>query len=184
MREMWLAVAASVALLGLVSCLQRAEAPATSELGPRIAGTWLGTYEVDSPDSFRAAFITTYHPDGTAVTTSARAMGGGDPARYGLSTTHHIQWEATGPCEIRWRLLHFGHDVEGNLTYISRTHGVLEFDEAFEEGNGSIQVEVHAPDALLDPLAPNNPEAEPIFTARGRNTIRRLHTRIPAQDEP
>jgi hypothetical protein len=54
----------------------------------------------------------------------------------------------------------------------------------FEEGNGSIQVEVHAPDALLDPLAPNNPEAEPIFTARGRNTIRRLHTRIPAQDEP
>jgi len=122
----------------------------------------------------RAAFITTYHPDGTAFTTSARAWGAGDPERYGLSSTHHIQWEAVGPRTIRWRLLHFGHEVDGSLKFVSRTHGVLEFDETFERGNGTFQVDVLAPGAVLDPLDPNNPAAEPLFSAEGRNEIRRL----------
>jgi hypothetical protein len=175
MRKTLLALLASAVLLWLPSCGERAESPAANELGHKIAGTWLGNYEFEDAGSIRAGFITTYHPDGTGFTTSSRAWGAGDPERYGLSSTHHIQWEATGLRTIRWRLLHFGHEPDGSLRHVSRTHGVLEFDETFERGNGTFQVEVLAPEAVLDPLDPNNPAAEPLFRGEGRNEIKRLH---------
>ena len=106
-------------------------------------------------------------------------MGAGDPERHGLSTTHHILWEATGPRSIRWRLLHFGHETDGSLRYLSRTHGTVEFDESFESGTVSFQVEVHEPDSLLDPLDPNHPSRDPIFTSSGEARIRRLHVGGP-----
>jgi hypothetical protein len=150
------------------------------EFGERIAGTWLGTYAIDAPEAVRTGFISTYHPDGTAVTTSERMFGAGRSDRHGLTSTNHVQWEATGPREIRWRVLHFGYDSEGSLTYISRTHGTREFDDDFESCRGAFQVEVFAPDALLDPLDPNNPVAEPIATAEGTDEARRLHVQIPS----
>ena len=177
MRNALLLGLAGTILLSLASCREPAT-ESTRDLGREIAGTWLGSYEVEGPGSFQAAFITTYHADGTAATTSARALGAGDPARNGISTTHHIQWEASGEREILWRLLHFGHDVDGSLRYLSRTYGSLTFEEDFESGDGPFQVEVFAPDALLEPLDPNRGDAEPLFTARGQSTIRRLHTRI------
>jgi hypothetical protein len=174
MRRTLLALLAGVVLL-VPACGQQAQPPAGSELGHKIAGTWLGSYEFGADESVRSGFITTYNPDGTAFTTSARAWGAGDPERYGLSSTHHIQWVAVGPRTIRWRLLHFGHEPDGSLRYVSRTHGVMEFDGAFERGNGTFQVEVLPPEAVLEPLDPNNPVAKPLFTAGGRNEIRRLH---------
>jgi hypothetical protein len=175
MRKTWLALLAGVVVAGLPCCQERADCPATGELGHKIAGTWLGSGEVGDTETTRAAFITTYHAEGTAVATSARALGAGDPERHGLSTTHHIQWEATGPRSIRWRVMHFGHEVDGSLRYLSRTHGTVEFDETFQRGSVSFQVEVYEPEALLEPLDPNNPAAEPIFTTSGTSEIRRLH---------
>ena len=71
-------------------------------------------------------------------------------------------------------MLHFGHDAEGNPTYISRTHGTREFDEGFESSRGSFRVELFAPGALLDPLDPGNAAAEPLGTAEGTDEARRL----------
>jgi hypothetical protein len=173
------AVLASVATMGLLSCLERAENPPTVQLGHRIVGTWLGSGEFGGPETKRGAFITTYHPDGTALTTSARALGAGDRERHGLSTTQHVQWEPTGTRSIRWRLLHFGHETDGSLRYLSRTHGIVEFDEAFQQGTVSFQVEVFEPEALLDPLDPNDPAAEPVFVTSGTAEIRRLHAGGP-----
>jgi hypothetical protein len=150
---------------------------AEDHIGQRIAGTWLGSYEFGESETTRAAFITTYLPDGTAFTTSARAWGAGDPEKHGLSSLHHIRWEPAGPREIRWRLLHFGHETDGRLRYLSRTHGTVEFDEAFQQGDVFFQVEVFEPDALLDPLNPNNETAEPFYTASGRSEIRRLRVK-------
>ena len=150
----------------------------TIELGERIAGTWLGTAEVDAPGFEPSAFIVTYHPSGTATATSERMFGAGQADENGLSSPHHIQWEPNGPQRIRWRVLHFGHDSEGHLTYISRTHGVREFDEDFESSSGSFQVEVFNPGTLLDPLDPNSLQAEPIATTKGTDVARRLHVRL------
>jgi hypothetical protein len=163
----------------LPGCVRQADPCANDAIGSRIAGPWLGSYEFGEGETQRSPFITTYHADGTAYTTSGRSMGAGDPGRYGLSTTHHIRWEATGPRSIRWRLLHFGHEPDGRLRYISRTHGSVEFDEAFERGTVSFQIEVHAPESLLDPLDPNHPSGEPIFTSSGQAEIRRLHVKAP-----
>jgi hypothetical protein len=168
------ASATSLALVALFSCQQRAEDPAASGIGVRIAGTWLGSGEFGDADPIRGEFITTYCSDGTAFATSSRALGAGDPERNGVSNTHHIQWEAMGPRSIRWRLLHFGHHSDGRLRYLSRTHGTVEFDEAFQRGAVAFQVEVYEPEALLDPLDPNSAETEPIFTTRGKGEIRRL----------
>jgi hypothetical protein len=176
----------SVAALLVISCTQEppeagsasAEREGPAALGERIAGTWLGSYVIDAQASSRTAFIATYHADGTAVTTSERMFGAGHPDRHGLSSTSHVQWEATGSREIRWRVLHFGHDAEGKLTYISRSHGTREFDEAFESSRGAFRVEVFAPEALLDPLDPNSATAEPIATAKGTDEARRLHVGI------
>jgi hypothetical protein len=143
-------------------------------MGEHIAGAWLGTYELDAADSDRTAFLITYHADGTATATSERAYGAGNPDQYGLSNTHHVVWEAVGSREVRWRLLHFGHDAAGNLTYISRTHGTREFDEDFASSRGSFRVEVFAPGDLLDPLDPGNAAAEPIGTAEGTDEARKL----------
>ena len=190
MNRILLALLSVVGLL-VMSCAQGPEGDASgtgaeglsdersAELGERIAGTWLGTYAIDAPEAAKTGFISTYHPDGTAVTTSERMFGAGRSDRHGLSSTNHVQWEATGPREIIWRVLHFGYDSEGNLTYISRTHGTREFDDDFESCRGAFQVEVFAPDALLDPLDPNNPVAEPIATTHGTDEARRLHVRIP-----
>jgi hypothetical protein len=169
--------AVSVVLLGLAGCPFPADPSPSEEIGPRIAGTWLGSYEFGEPETTRASFITTYFPDGSALTTSARAWGAGDPEKHGLSSLHHIQWEATGSHTIRWRLLHFGYEVDGSLRYLSRTHGTVEFDETFQKGTVAFQVEVHEPDSLLDPLDPNSPAAEPFFTASGKSEIRRLRVR-------
>ena len=182
MRGTVLLVLVVAALPVLLSCPDGADA-ADYDLGSKIAGVWLGQYEIEGPDSIRSAFITTYHPDGTAATTSALALGAGDPTRFGLSTTHHIQWEPTGDREIRWRLLHFGHEPDGSLRYLSRTYGSLTFDEHFESAEGPLQIEVHAPATLLRPLDPNRDEVEPIFSARGKSMVRRLHTRIAGDDE-
>lgn len=179
MRRILPALLAGFAVVGLLSCGEREGEPATDPLGPKIAGVWLGSYQFDDGETERAPFITTYHTDGTAISTSGRAMGAGDPERHGLSTTHHIRWEATGPRSIRWRLLHFGHEIDGRLRYLSRTHGTVEFDESFERGTVSFQVEVHAPDSLLDPLDPNHPSGDPLFTSSGQAEIRRLHVGAP-----
>jgi hypothetical protein len=168
-----------MAALGLLSCQERVEDAATARLGARSAGTWLGSCGPIGSAGEEGAFITTLHRDGTAFTTSSRALGAGDPERHGLSSTQHIEWEGTGPRSIRWRLLHFGHEVDGSLRYLSRTHGRMEFDEVFRHGTVSVQVEVHEPEALLDPLDPNNTTAEPIFTVSGSCEIRRLHIGVP-----
>ena len=174
-------------LLTSSSCWQ-AQTTSTEDpsaaLGHRIAGTWLGAYELDVPDFPRTATIVTYHPDGTAVGTSSRMFGAGDAARWGLSSTAHIQWEATGEREVRWRLLHFIHDAEGNLTRISRTHGRIRYDADFEEGEGPFWVEILAPEDLLNPLEPNNGSAEPLFTGKGTSELKRLHVQIPGQIDP
>lgn len=187
MNRILLVFLSAIALL-VISCAQgppeegsaSAEREPAPALGERIAGTWLGTYEIDAAEASRTGFVATYHADGTAVTTSERMFGAGHPDRHGLSSTNHVQWEATGPRAIRWRVLHFGYDSDGNLTYVSRSHGTREFDEDFESSRGAFQVEVFAPDALLDPLDPNNPAAEPIATAKGTDEARRLHVRIPS----
>jgi hypothetical protein len=182
----------SIVMLAAVACAQGPGSDASGtgtadvageqsvDLGDRIAGTWLGSYEIDAPEASRTGFIATYHADGTAVTTSERMFGAGRSDRHGLSSTNHVQWEATGPREIRWRVLHFGYDADGNLTYVSRSHGSREFDEDFESSRGTFRVEVFAPEALLDPLDPNNAAAEPIATAEGTDEARRLHVRIPS----
>lgn len=177
----------SVVTLLVISCAQEVplEGPASVEqeplaaLGERIAGTWLGTYEIDAPEASKTGFIATYHADGTAVMTSERMFGAGRPDRHGFSSTNHVQWEAAGPREIRWRVLHFGYDADGSLTYVSRSHGTRAFDEEFESSRGAFRVEVFAPEALLDPLDPNNATAEPIATAEGTDEARRLHVSIP-----
>jgi hypothetical protein len=149
------------------------------DLGPKIAGTWLGISEFGTPQTTRGQFIVTYHADGTGFATTSRAMGAGDPERFGLSAPHHIQWEAAGPRSIRWRLLHFGYEADGSPRYLSRTHGTVEFDETFQRGAVSFQVEVHEPGALFDPLDPNREEVEPIFTTSGSGEIRRLRVEVP-----
>jgi hypothetical protein len=169
----------SIALLGSTLCCRQAENTAATELGHGIAGTWLGTCEFGPFGPGETAFIRTYHPDGTGMTTSSRALGAGDPLSNGLSTTHHLQWEEAGPRAIRWRILHFGHDADGNLVYISRTHGMTEFDEEFESWNETFQVEVFEPHALLEPMNPNDPDAEPSATGEGTCKAKRLHIRIP-----
>jgi hypothetical protein len=174
MYRVSLVLLASFVSLGLCSCQDRAGESATTRLGAKIAGTWLGTGQFGDVEPIRGESITTYSSDGTGFATSSRALGAGDPERNGVSNTHHIQWEATGPFSIRWRLLHFGHKADGSLWYLSRTHGTVEFDEALQRGAVSFQVEVFEPDALLDPLDPNNTEAEPIFTTSGEGEIRRL----------
>jgi hypothetical protein len=174
MRGSLLTLPASAALILVASCAGPGGGEPSVELGREIAGTWLGAFEVEGEQPLSGSFITTYHADGTATTSSARAWGAGDPARYGFSSTHHLQWEATGPREIRWRLLHFGHDVDGNLKFISRSSGSTAFDEAFDAGSGPFRVEVYAPHDLLDPLDPNNVEASPVFTAMGMSEVRRL----------
>jgi hypothetical protein len=163
-----------VALLLLAACAQ----PET-DLGEEIAGVWLGTCEWGGLSGAETGFITTYHPDGTGVTTSSRAMGAGDPERHGLSTTHHILWEESGTRAIRWRILHFGHDTDGSLRYLSRTHGVMEFDQDFESWSGTFQVEVLEPRDLLEPLDPNDPEVEPSATTEGACKGKRLHVQYP-----
>jgi hypothetical protein len=177
-----LALVCSV-LVPAVACTTGPGTERGDDLGRRIAGTWLATYEIDVPDSAPVAFIVTYHADGTATTSSERMFGAGDPDRHGLGGTGHIQWEAAGPREIRWRVLHFGYDSDGGLSYISRTHGVREFDERFESSRGSFHVEVFPPATLLDPLDPNGTGSEPLATAEGTDTARRLHVRIPDGSE-
>jgi hypothetical protein len=174
-----LVLLASLAFLGLCSCQERAEESAMTQLGAKIAGTWLGAGQFGDIEPIRGESITTYSPDGTGFATSSRALGAGDPERNGVSNTHHIQWEATGPLSIRWRLLHFGHKADGSLRYLSRTHGTVEFDETFQRGAVAFQVEVYEPQALLDPLDPNSTEAEPIFTTSGNGEMRRLHVGGP-----
>ena len=151
------------------------------DLGDRIAGTWLATGEIDARPGESSAFIITYHPSGTATATSERMFGAGRADESGLSSTHHVQWEVSGPRQIRWRVLHFGHDSDGTLKYISRTHGVRDFDEEFESSTGSFWVEVFEPPALLDPLAPNNLQAEPIATTEGTDMARRLHVQLDSR---
>ena len=184
MRKSLLALVASSVVICLLSCVDRAEDRATPGLGDRFAGIWLGTYALDIAGYPEIAFITTYHPDGTASTTSSRAFGAGDPERFGLSSTHHVQWNATGPREIEWRVLHFGHGAGGALEYISRTHGVTQFDDRFEHSTGSVQVEIFDPEDLLSPLDPNSPTAQPKATATGTTQARRLHVRIPNRTAP
>jgi hypothetical protein len=179
-----LALVASSVVICLLSCVERAEDRAAPSLGDSIAGIWLGTYSLDVPDYPQIAFITTYHADGTASTTSARAFGAGNPEKYGLSSAHHTQWTAMGPREIEWRILHFGHDADGTLEFISRTYGVTQFDERFEHCTGSLQVEIFDPEDLLDPLDPNSPAALPKATATGTTAARRLHVRIPDRPVP
>jgi hypothetical protein len=178
-RRTAIGILGSIALLGSTLCCQQPENTAATDLGRRIAGTWLGTCEWGALEPTEAAFIRTYHADGTGMTTSSRALGAGDPLKNGLSTTHHMQWEEAGPRAIRWRILHFGHDADGNLKYISRTHGMTEFDEEFESWNDTFQIEVFEPRALLVPPNPNNPDAEPSGTGEGTCKARRLHIRIP-----
>jgi hypothetical protein len=144
MNRILLVFLSAIALL-VISCAQgppeegsaSAEREPAAALGERIAGTWLGTYEIDAPEAAKTGYIATYHADGTAVTTSERMFGAGHPDRHGLSSTNHVQWEATGPRAIRWRVLHFGYDSDGSLTYVSRSHGTREFDEDFESSRGS-----------------------------------------------
>jgi hypothetical protein len=165
------------AFLVIASC-SPADDPSTHTLGSRVSGTWYGTFEIDAP-GLPAPFIRTFHTDGTGVATSSRMFGAGDAERYGLSSTQHIQWETTGEREITWRLLHFGHDPDGSLRYVSRTWGVEKFDEEFETSRGSIRIEVLDPANLADPLDLNNADVEPIFTGSGTSLSRRLHIRMP-----
>jgi hypothetical protein len=179
MRNVMLACLVGVALIAGLSCGETGNALRDDGIGPKIAGTWLGSYEFGETEKQRASFITTYLPDGTAFTTSARAWGAGDPQRHGLSSMHHIHWVAAGAQSIRWRLLHFGHNVDGTLRYLSRTHGTVEFDESFEQGRMTFQVEVFEPGDLLDPLDPNNSVAVPFYTASGASEIQRLRVGYP-----
>ena len=147
-------------------------------IGSRIAGVWMGTFSIPDSESEPIAFITTYSSDGTAQTSSVNPLSG----------VHHVQWENSGRREITWRILHFSHDVEGELTGISRTWGVQEFDKQFEEFTGKFTVEVCGhPDHLSidESLArllddPNDPDAcfEPIASP-GTVRARRLHVRAP-----
>jgi hypothetical protein len=173
----------AVVVLGL-SCVDRSDDPTPPTLGERIAGVWLSIGWLDVEDYPRIAYIITYHADGTASTTSARAFGAGAPDEFGLSSTHHVQWQATGPREIEWRILHFGHHADGALEYISRTRGVTLFDERFEHSTGTVQVEIFDPDDLLAPLNPNNATATPLATTTGTFEARRLHIRIPGGPAP
>jgi hypothetical protein len=172
-------------LRGILLCLLAALPflPACSQpqtdLGERIAGVWLGTCEWGGLGPVESAYITTYHSDGTGVTTSSRALGAGDPEKHGLGTTHHILWEEAGERSIRWRVLHFGHHADGSLRYLSRTHGLMEFDESFDSCSGTFQVEVFEPRDLLDPLDPNDPDAKPLAAPEGNCRARRLRIRIP-----
>ena len=184
MRKGLVVFVASGVAMCLLSCVDRAEDQSAPGLGDSIAGVWLGTYALDVAGYPEIGFITTYHADGTASTTSARAFGAGNPDEYGLSSTHHTLWNATGPRKIEWRILHFGHDADGTLEFISRTHGVTQFDERFERCTGSLQVEIFDPEDLLDPLAPNSPTAQPKATATGTTEAQRLHVRIPNRPVP
>ena len=156
-----------------------ATTPPAEQIGPeqRIAGTWLGTLELDDPEYPPTAFITTYHADGTATTSTAKLPVDADRPGGALSGTHHVQWEAIGPREIRWTLLHFGRDREGRLQFVSRTHGVNEFDEDYQVSRGRFDVEVYGPTDLLDPLDPNSEGVQPIATATGTSEARRLRQR-------
>jgi hypothetical protein len=176
MQRTWLALLI-VTLATLPACHGRGPVPdpIADDLGRKIAGTWVGTLRVDLPEFADVAIISTYHADGTALTSTSRAFGAGDVERVGLSSTQHIQWEPAGERRIRWRLLHFGHHPDGTLKFVSRTHGTLEYDADFETGQGTFEIEVHDPASVLFPPASNDPRADPIFTARGTNEIERLH---------
>jgi len=177
MQRTWLALLIVIYAVAALPACYRA-VPSTDsiadDLGRRIAGTWMGTLRADVPDLADVAFISTYHADGTAITSTSRAFGAGDVEHVGLSSPHHIQWEPAGERRIRWRLLHFGHHPDGTLKYVSRTHGTLMYDASFERAQGTFEVEVHEPANILDPPAPNDPRADPIFTTRGTSEIVRL----------
>jgi len=162
-------------LIATLATLPGCLANVNDDLGHKIAGTWIGTFHIDVPDFSEVAYISTFHPDGTAFTTSSRMFGAGDVERVGLSSTHHIQWEPAGQRRIRWRLLHFGYNPDGTLRYITRTSGTIEYDENFETSQGTFDVQVHDPSSILDPLTPNNPRAAPVFTAHGTSKTVRLH---------
>jgi hypothetical protein len=141
--------------------------------GKKIAGTWIGSLEIPGvlPP---APLIQTYNVDGTAQTSSNNV----------LSSVHHMEWERAGEREIKWRILHFSFDADGNIATISRTSGVHEYDPDFEEFAGEFVVEVCLPDpetgfdALLadpnDPAACFIPPIPPGFIQ-----AKRLHVDIP-----
>jgi hypothetical protein len=164
----------AVALFSVPSCYS----PGGGTLGQNIAGVWLGTCEYGEHRGIETAYITTYHADGTGMTTSSRALGAGDPNRYGLSTTHHMVWEQTGARTIRWRILHFGHEADGSIRYLSRTHGLMEFDQEFESCTGSFEIEVFEPEDLVEPLSPNDPDAVPAGSGKGACRAKRLQIQI------
>ena len=119
-----------------------------NSLGKKAAGTYFITIEPGGGSS-----IVTLTSDGNWLSTNSDQFSLAFGDQQGV-------WQDTGKRELTARVLDFNFSLpDGVQNGVTRSRWVVEFDKHFEELEGTVEVEIFAPDQ--NPLHPTEP---PFFT--------------------
>jgi hypothetical protein len=123
-------------------------APSEASLEKKVAGTYFITIEPDGGSQ-----IVTLTSDGNWLSTNSQQFSFAFGDQQGA-------WQKTGMREITANVLDFNFNLsDGVQTGVTRSRWVVEFDSDFEALEGTVEVEIFAPDQ--NPLHPTEP---PFFT--------------------
>lgn len=115
-----------------------------NSLGKKAAGTYFITIEPDGGSS-----IVTLTSDGNWLSTNS------DQFSFAFGDQQGV-WQEAGKSALKARVLDFNFSLsDGVQTGVTRSLWVVEFDSDFEELEGTVVVEIFAPDQ--NPLNPTQP---------------------------